>query len=233
MTKASTLVASSALALALFSVPAGVGGCLTAPAATVDHGEYLFSNYCQQCHDKNAVGKVTIAAPPIAGLPDWYITEQLHKFRSGARGAHFDDIEGMRMRPMSLTLGTETDITAVSMYVASLPPAPLESTVVGGNAESGKKLFQTCLACHGPEALGNVQLGSPPLTLQSDWYLIKQLGKFKAGVRGANARDIRGAQMRPMATTLPDEQAMKDVIAYVGTLRKPPGTAAPAAPPSP
>jgi cytochrome c553 len=240
--KPSTTTAGLWLLLGLYSVPAGVSGCQTAPAATVDHGEYLFSNYCAQCHGPEALGKEPISAPSIAGLPDWYVLEQLHKYRGGVRGAHFDDIEGMRMRPMSLTLRTETDLQAVSMFVASLPPTAEPATLQGGDPEKGKALYATCNACHGPEGAGNVQLGSPPITIQNDWYLVKQLGKFKNGVRGTNSKDIRGAQMRPMAQTLPDDQAMKDVVAYVQTLRKPgvpvvpTGTVAPGsstAPPAP
>jgi cytochrome c553 len=230
--KASTTVATFLVILGLYALPVGTSGCLTAPAATVDHGEYLFSNYCSQCHGEGAAGKVLIQSPAIAGLPAWYVTEQLHKFRDGRRGTHFDDIEGMRMRPMSLTLGTETDVSAVSMYVEALPPSPAPATVEGGDPEKGKSLYITCNACHGPEAAGNVLLGSPPLTMQNDWYLVKQLGKFKTGVRGANSKDIRGGQMRPMAATLPDDQAVKDVISYVMTLRHAGGAAAPAAPPA-
>ena len=44
------------------------------------------------------------------------------------------------------------------------------------------------------------------------------LKKFKEGVRGTNPQDIGGMQMRPMSMTLVDEQAMKDVIAYIRTL---------------
>jgi cytochrome c553 len=39
-------------------------------------------------------------------------------------------------------------------------------------------------------------------------------------VRGTNPADTSGALMRPMAQTLADEQAMKDVIAYIMTLKK-------------
>ncbi|MEQ1504846.1 MAG: c-type cytochrome [Myxococcota bacterium] len=216
-------VAAGLLALALALVPSAVStgsGCQVAPAATVDHGEFLFTNYCQPCHAAGAVGKPEIQAPAIAGLPDWYITEQLHKFRGGVRGTHFDDVEGMRMRPMSLALETETDVQAVAMYVSSMPAAAQVLSVQGGDAEKGKQLFNTCLACHGPEGAGNPQLGAPALTTQNDWYLVKQLGKFKGGIRGANPKDIRGNQMRPMAATLADDQAMHDVVAYIQTLRK-------------
>jgi len=52
----------------------------------------------------------------------------------------------------------------------------------------------------------------------SDWYLLTQLQNFKSGVRGTQPDDAMGAKMRPFSMTLPNEQAMKDVIAYIGTL---------------
>ena len=50
--------------------------------------------------------------------------------------------------------------------------------------------------------------------------MLAQLKKFKEGIRGAHPKDITGMQMRPMAMILPDEQAMKDVIAYIQTIAK-------------
>ena len=58
------------------------------------------------------------------------------------------------------------------------------------------------------------------LAQQSDWYLMTQLGKFKSGMRGTHKDDVHGQQMRAMSMTLPDEQAMKDVIAFIMTLSK-------------
>lgn len=175
---------------------------------------------CMQCHGEEALGNSVVNAPSIAGLPQWYIEEQLHKFKSGARGKHFDDLTGMQMRPMALSLANDDEIVTISMYVASLPvmkPAPL---LQGGDAARGKTYFATCTACHGPEAAGNQALKAPPLNHANDWYLVRQLGKFKAGVRGTAPGDTTGPLMRPMAQTLPDEQAMKDVVAYIGTLTK-------------
>ncbi|MEQ1570582.1 MAG: c-type cytochrome [Myxococcota bacterium] len=213
-----SLILLAAMGLGL--VGALGAGCQIAPAATVDHGAYMYSNYCSQCHGADGVGKESIGAPSIAGLPQYYVTEQLHKFRSGVRGAYYDDAEGLRMRPMALTLRTDTDVEAVAMFVASMKPMAPAPTLEGGNAETGKSLYATCNACHGPEGAGMEAVGSPPLTVQPDWYLVRQLGKFKSGVRGANAKDAKGGQMRPMAAGLADDQAMKDVVAYIQTLRK-------------
>jgi cytochrome c553 len=63
-------------------------------------------------------------------------------------------------------------------------------------------------------------LGAPDIRFTGDWYLLAQLKKFKSGQRGTNPKDIKGATMRPMAMTLANEQAMKDVVAYIMTLAK-------------
>ena len=91
---------------------------------------------------------------------------------------------------------------------------------VGGDATAGAGNYAVCTACHGPEGKGNEQLHAPPIAGQHDWYLVSQLKKFKAGIRGTNPKDITGGQMRPMSMTLADEQAMKNVVAHISTLAK-------------
>lgn len=210
------------LHLALIAaLAAALAGCSDAPAqGTHAEGEALFNDYCQPCHENGAVGNASIAAPSIAGLPEWYVAAQVQKFRSGLRGRHFDDLEGMRMRPMALALENDQQVADVSAYIASLPIARPAPTLVGGNADAGKAAFGTCTACHQADGTGNQALGSPPLTSQPDWYLATQIHKFQDDVRGASPGDTTGATMRPMADLLKDEQAIKDVIAHVQTLGK-------------
>lgn len=178
----------------------------------------LFANNCTPCHGNQGEGDASIAAPAIAGLEEWYVKAQLEKFKSGVRGTHFDDIEGMRMRPMSLTLKTDTDVETVAGFVANLPKAPVEATLQGGQAEKGATAYAACAACHGPDGKGNQQLNAPGLVGAHDWYLLSQLQKFKSGARGSDPADITGAQMAPMAATLATEQDMLDVIAHIQTL---------------
>jgi len=189
----------------------------TAGADPESRGKELFQ-LCAQCHGADGLGIPETLAPAIAGQRPWYVAAQLEKFRSGIRGTHFDDIGGMRMRPMALTLRTEEDVKLITAYVSGLPPAKPAPTLSGGDPAKGQALFAVCLACHGPNGGGNQQLGSPALNHASDWYLLTQLQNFRAGIRGTNPRDATGAMMRPMALTLLDEQAMRDVIAYVMTL---------------
>ena len=202
------LFALLALAAAPFTASAEGGG---------DKGAQLFQ-LCAQCHGPEGAGDPVALAPAIAGMDEWYLKAQLTKFHSGARGTHPDDLAGMRMRPMSLTLRSEEEIAVVAAHVASLPRVPVKATLAGGDAMRGQALYAPCAACHGPDAAGIQQLNGAPLRASSDWYLQRQMHNFRSGIRGANPLDTSGALMRPMSMTLPDEQAILDVIAYITTL---------------
>ena len=191
----------------------------SASAQDLDRGAQLY-DLCAQCHGAAGAGNPAFLAPSIAGLPQWYVQSQLQKFRAGHRGGHFDDIAGMRMRPMSLALADDADVASVAAYVASLTKMPPAPVLTGGDAARGQTLFAPCAACHAPDGSGNEAVLGPPLNHASDWYLLTQLANFRAGVRGTKPGDTTGALMRPMSLTLPDEQAMRDVIAYITTLAK-------------
>lgn len=191
----------------------------SAAAAAEDRGAQLYA-FCSQCHGEAGGGNEAFLAPSIAGLPQWYVETQLGKFREGWRGKHFDDIPGMRMRPMSLWLQGDEDVTAVAAHVAAMPRTDPAPTLVGGDAAAGQNLFAPCIACHQANASGNEQLKAPPLAGASDWYLLSSLQRYKARIRGSNPADQYGVLMTSMAATLADEQAMKNVIAYIMTLSK-------------
>ncbi|MBE2253788.1 MAG: c-type cytochrome [Myxococcus sp.] len=182
-------------------------------------GKELFAA-CASCHGENGAGQANIAAPNIAGLPAWYVEAQLAKYRSGARGAHPEDLEGLRMRPMSRQMMDEGEVKAVAAYVATLAPVKSAPSLKDADAAAGAGSYATCLACHGDKGQGNQALNAPPLAGQYDWYLVSQLKKFKSGIRGANPLDVTGGQMRPMSMTLPDEQAMKNVVAHISTFNR-------------
>jgi cytochrome c oxidase subunit 2 len=175
---------------------------------------------CAQCHGPEGGGNQAAMAPAIAGLPEWYILAQLADFKGGLRGLHPDDTGGLRMYPMSQYLKTEADVKAVATHVAGLPPAHPAPVLEGGDAQKGAALYTPCAACHGPDGGGNQAVNAPPLRGASDWYLLSSLEKFKAGIRGGNPQNTYAALMRGMSQMLTDQQAMKDVVAYIGSLSK-------------
>jgi cytochrome c553 len=182
-------------------------------------GSELFAG-CSPCHGAAGEGNPALGAPNIAALPAWYVEASLVKYRTGLRGYHPDDYEGLRMRPMSRQLMNEEEVKAVAAFISTLKHTKPATTLTGGDATAGAAAFAVCSACHGPDGKGMEALKAPPLAGQSDWYMLSQLKKFKGGLRGANPADTSGGTMRPMSLTLADEQAMKNVLAHVATLNR-------------
>ncbi len=189
------------------------------PTPGLARGGALYDT-CTPCHGYQGEGNQTLGAPAIAGMPQWYVDAQLTKFAEGIRGNHPDDLEGMRMMPMARTLKHEGDIASVSEHVAQMPAVAIERTQFG-DPTAGKAAFAVCMACHGADAAGNEAMGAPSLHGTNDWYLAKQIRKFKEHVRGADPRDTRGAQMAPMAATLTSDAAIGNVLAYIASLPAP------------
>jgi cytochrome c oxidase subunit 2 len=207
----------SAILVLVAVICSAAGG--SARADEAERGADLF-RLCAVCHGQGAEGDEAVGAPAIGGMPQWYLEGQLNQFRDGNRGTHFDDIMGMRMRPMALTLLREGDVEAVATHIAKMPTTDPVSSLTGGDAAKGKATYTTtCVACHGPDGSGNeTMMGAAPLNRSSDWYLFRQIENFRDGVRGAKPGDQGGALMRPMMLPLTDEQMIKNLVAYITTL---------------
>jgi cytochrome c553 len=208
----------SALWILLLLIGAlNLSGCRMGATDAATRGQEVFET-CVPCHNADGSGNPTIGAPNIAGMKEWYVERELDKFRAGIRGMHFNDVEGLRMRPMALSLTSEDDVKAVARYVESLHPVPHASSIPG-DPKAGETLYATCGTCHGDNGDGNKDLGAPRIAGVDDWYLATELRKFRSGVRGSNPKDREGRLMRPMARGLADEDAVRNVVAYVETLK--------------
>ena len=194
-----------------------ISGCGAAAGEGADRSTVIFEDNCGACHGADGQGNVAFSAPSIAGLPYWYVLAQLEKFRDGLRGAHAEDVDGLRMRPMARALH-EDDLKHVSAYVARMAPKQKVHQDLGGDAERGESMYAVCVACHGADGMGDEAQGAPPIVRLESWYAEAQLHKFRNDIRGANPKDITGVQMAPMAKTLTDDEAVKDVLAYIATL---------------
>ena len=97
-----------------------------------------------------------------------------------------------------------------------------------GNVVAGQGGYAVCAACHGQQGEGNQALHAPKLSHQALWYLTTQIHNYRQGIRGASDLDVNAKQMIPFATMLADETAVKDVVAYIGSLpeQRPPATVA-------
>ena len=197
----------------------GIGLALNAHAAgDATKGKAAYA-VCAACHGANGMGNKALNSPQIAGQEPWYLERQLKNFKGGLRGANAKDPYGMQMRPMALTLANDEAVSDMAAYVSSMPASKPSESTVKGDATAGKASYMICQTCHGPKGGGNRALNSPKLTGLQDWYIVRQLKNFKAGIRGTKSGDLYGMQMRPMAMTLANDEVINNVTAYIATFK--------------
>ena len=112
-----------------------------------------------------------------------------------------------------------------STFVALLALLAAGFARAEGDAGAGAALYAACASCHGADGGGDRALQAPRLTHLQPAYLSVQLRKFKSGLRGGSGAGLSAAQMAGMAATLADDQAIADVVAYIGTLQSDPSPA--------
>jgi cytochrome c oxidase subunit II len=192
------------------------GELLATPDGDAQAGEQLYA-ICSSCHGPQGQGIEAMNAPKLAGQDAWYMRRQLEYYRDGIRGTHPEDTFGRQMAPMVSTLGSDKAMRDVIAYIETFPDEPVQQTV-SGNVARGGKIYQVCGTCHGWEGQGIQAVKAPRQTGLQDWYLVRQLENYRQGIRGSHPNDMYGHQMMQMASILVDEQAVRDVVAYINTL---------------
>ena len=167
---------------------------------------------CADCHGSALAGEQTTGAPNLTLLPSWYVERQLRNYLGGLRSeaGHAETADAHAL--------DGDDIAAAAALVAS-QPVRAATPALAGDAERGSGLYLTCATCHGEQGQGNQAFNAPPLAGQNDWYLVRQLENYQAGRRGGAPGDIWGAQMRASTAVLGDAAAVRDVVAYISTLK--------------
>lgn len=210
-------LALTALALPSCSGEAGLGETPadTPPPPTTSAG--IYAQVCAACHGEKGEGKEELHSPSIAGLPAWYIEEQIRKFRSGARGFHPEDLPGQQMRAISLIL-TETQISEAGKAVAGMPSGLTEAPPPDFDLETARYRYANeCMECHRYNGKGEVVFHSAQLISLNRSYLQRQLHNFRAGRRGATEGDLYGAKMVENMKRLTDEE-IEMFVHYIGAL---------------
>ena len=211
-------VLCGALFMALFVI-APLGFAPSAYAGDAESGKALYP-VCIACHGPTGAGIQAMNGPKLAGQESWYLKRQMQLFQTGARGTAPGDTSGMQMAAMSKgpQLATDEALDNLVAYILTLPDQPAAPTIAG-DVEAGKALYAVCAACHGDKAQGVEAMAGPKLVGQNDWYLVAQIKKYKEGQRGYHDSDHAGRQMRPMVTTLTNDEAINNVVAYINSLQ--------------
>ncbi|WLD58183.1 c-type cytochrome [Salinispirillum sp. LH 10-3-1] len=96
--------------------------------------------------------------------------------------------------------------------------AETQTEAYWGSISDGQALYATCAGCHGQNGEGVASLQAPRLSGLERGYLQRQLRYYRDGVRGMHEADTAGQQMAAMMVLLPDDDAIRDVVAYISTL---------------
>ena len=87
-----------------------------------ERGAKLYEWHCIQCHRYNASGEKVFGSPPLTGLQDWYMLEQLKRFKDQRRGLDADD-SGYKMHQVVQRIEDEQSLIDILAYVATLAAA--------------------------------------------------------------------------------------------------------------
>ena len=91
---------------------------LTPPASDAGSRGHELYQTCAVCHGAAGEGSAALKAPRLVSLSQWYIANQLRKFRTGLRGAGADD-RGRQMRAAASMLQSDADVAAVAEYIGA------------------------------------------------------------------------------------------------------------------
>lgn len=185
---------------------------ITSYAADIQAGKSK-SAACAGCHGADG-NSISGTWPNLAGQHASYLVKQLKDFKSGTR-------VNSTMQGMAGILATETDIQDVAAYYQSqkLKPVKFDDKLIA----KGESIFRggiteisvpACMACHGPDGLGNAPAAWPSLRGQQPDYVVSQLKKFRDGSRANDA----GKTMRNVAARMSDTEMMA-VAAYIAGIK--------------
>jgi cytochrome c553 len=76
---------------------------------------------CASCHGALGEGQAQLGGPPLNVQEDWYLREQMVKFKQGARGHHQADLGGIIMREAAQGL-EKSDIDDLVAFLSHLRP---------------------------------------------------------------------------------------------------------------
>jgi cytochrome c553 len=161
---------------------------------------------CAACHGETGQAP-NPDIPSIGGQPKLFVMYQLFFYREGRR-------KSPEMNTVAKDM-SDAELTAISDYVAGLPPPPTaEGPVDEARYQRGAELAakRICGTCHNPNYSGREQM--PRIAGQREAYLVKSFKDYQAGVRvgtqAAMAEAVRGL----------DDASLQDLAYYLAHFRR-------------
>ena len=206
MRKILAIASLTAVTIVLATTPASV-----LAAGSADAGQAK-SAVCAACHgvDGNSINPEW---PSLAGQHSNYLAVQIAAFKDNRR-------ENPLMSAQAASLSEEDAQDLAAFYSGQvLASKEADSSAVnrgqklyrGGDPDRG---ITACIACHGPNGLGNPMSDYPVIAGQHSAYLASQLRLFASGARRSDPNQM----MRSIARNMTEED-IKAVSSYIQGLR--------------
>ena len=84
----------------------------------IERGKFVYQ-HCLSCHGEFAEGDEDVRTPRLSGQYDWYLLQELIKFKRGFRGKHPDDLYGAQMMEAAMMFDENMLRDAVA-YISTL-----------------------------------------------------------------------------------------------------------------
>lgn len=143
--------------------------------------------FCSGCHGAAGLSEDSLI-PHLAGQKALYISNQLHRFRSGSR-------PNPAMNAASRELTDEEIEQLANYYAAMAPPVPGDSTPSVRLAPETRPLV-FCVRCHGTEGISPNGIW-PNLAGQNISYMQQQVEAFSSGARKDDMMRMWGSMVNP------------------------------------
>lgn len=177
---------------------------------------HFWNNECATCHGQKGEGIEEAKAPALAGLPDYYVLEQIAEFRQGLRKGVDDTGSGFVAEMHREAVELEDDLfRKLAVHIASLPVQRPHRTVSGDPAAGRQPYRELCAECHGAAAQGDPVKRTPPLHGFQDWYLVEQIRRFRVGLRQPEPSHGESLRMHAMALRFPSLGEARDIALYI------------------
>ncbi len=173
-------------------------------------GKAAFGDNCAPCHGSGGAGA---KGYPNLNDDDWLwggtLDQIMQTIQFGIRSGHGKAHEGNMLAFGKDGILKKDEIVTVASYVRSLSGLP---TRPGVDLAAGQKLFaDNCVACHGEQGKGNMELGAPNLTDKISLYGMDEASLIETITNGR-------AGVMPAWTSRLDPTTIKALTVYVHSL---------------
>ncbi len=87
-------------------------------AGDIERGKQLYANQCAECHGADAEGDTAKESPPLHGFQDWYVIQQIQRFKTDKRQGDPKNPDSVAMHEVARQM-KQRDIRSIAAFVTT------------------------------------------------------------------------------------------------------------------